>query len=635
MKTTVFPSATSGSFSVTPRVEQRIGHRPLRAERLSACIVTAFLDLGFLLLPGFPSRAADPSSIPRRITNTDGNPMNTSNALKDHIGPQQEGARAVPSTSNLRAEALQFRLVLPAESSEAADKLPYPHGRQVHPPEMIRVSRKVLLDGSSINQAGVEFSSNGRRQIVVQFTPAGAQAFTAIWVTNLNPRLAIVYRDQVVLSVFTIRGPLRGGKEVITDDHAPDMALTVVDCLNRAMVHTRQAWTFRYPVDSILPAFPPSPPGQVPGKPTWPSWLDLDSDHVDTHQTLEWETRAGHDWIATNGMDVVAEIIPATALYGLPIPIDLDIPVLMAFDMVLTPAPTNGWETVTAGDVVQDWQLNHTAPRRMCQIVAAPGMPNTYLFLTREGGRGILQILGLASEPGCVKIRYKLAGRTSEERPDHAPVIARGIATTGSNLGHPRASVLYDPLASTNYMHLTSFPLPEHTPRNDIVVKAWDAAGAEVKVLFRGWIGISNLGGVQYIGTCLIEAATWSLPKTVEVWIRKKNYTIGFGRVRTSAEVEEEVRRVLSEGVVIWSPAEAHAGDESSAASRPDEFIGEAPDWTLSVSLIRRKGRVGYWSLATPSGGPRYPLPSGLSQLLFDEAAKSSNLFQSSEESVR
>ncbi len=107
MKTTVFPSATSGSFSVTPRVEQGIGHRPLRAYRLSASITTAFLGLGFLLLPGFPSRAADPSSVPLGISNRDGSPMeNTTDLAKDRFSPPQEPDRSGPATSNQHAEAL-------------------------------------------------------------------------------------------------------------------------------------------------------------------------------------------------------------------------------------------------------------------------------------------------------------------------------------------------------------------------------------------------------------------------------------------------------------------------------------------------------------------------------------------------
>jgi hypothetical protein len=35
-------------------------------------------------------------------------------------------------------------------------------------------------------------------------------------------------------------------------------------------------------------------------------------------------------------------------------------------------------------------------------------LPNTYLFKTREGGRGILQITGFTETPPAVKIRYKL-----------------------------------------------------------------------------------------------------------------------------------------------------------------------------------------------------------------------------------
>jgi hypothetical protein len=35
-------------------------------------------------------------------------------------------------------------------------------------------------------------------------------------------------------------------------------------------------------------------------------------------------------------------------------------------------------------------------------------LPSTYLFKTREGGRGILQITGFTENPPAVKIRYKL-----------------------------------------------------------------------------------------------------------------------------------------------------------------------------------------------------------------------------------
>jgi hypothetical protein len=36
-------------------------------------------------------------------------------------------------------------------------------------------------------------------------------------------------------------------------------------------------------------------------------------------------------------------------------------------------------------------------------------LPATYLFKTREGGAGVLQIVGFTDKPWAVKIRYKLA----------------------------------------------------------------------------------------------------------------------------------------------------------------------------------------------------------------------------------
>ena len=48
---------------------------------------------------------------------------------------------------------------------------------------------------------------------------------------------------------------------------------------------------------------------------------------------------------------------------------------------------------------------------------AMPGQTDTFFFQTREGGKGILQILGFADNPHGVKVRYKLvenAGPTTE-----------------------------------------------------------------------------------------------------------------------------------------------------------------------------------------------------------------------------
>jgi hypothetical protein len=41
-------------------------------------------------------------------------------------------------------------------------------------------------------------------------------------------------------------------------------------------------------------------------------------------------------------------------------------------------------------------------------------LPATYLFKTREGGMGVLQIVGFTNNPSGVKIRYKLVQTASK-----------------------------------------------------------------------------------------------------------------------------------------------------------------------------------------------------------------------------
>jgi len=77
-----------------------------------------------------------------------------------------------------------------------------------------------------------------------------------------------------------------------------------------------------------------------------------------------------------------------------------------------------GWEMVALPVAASAW--DHLKPMELCEALkdCQPGspvvmqgtgaLPATYLFRTREGGRGILQIIGFTDNPGGVKIRYKL-----------------------------------------------------------------------------------------------------------------------------------------------------------------------------------------------------------------------------------
>jgi hypothetical protein len=50
-----------------------------------------------------------------------------------------------------------------------------------------------------------------------------------------------------------------------------------------------------------------------------------------------------------------------------------------------------------------------------------------WFFKTRDGGQGVLQIVGFTEDPDAVKIRYKLVSSTGEER----EVLAARLAAAG------------------------------------------------------------------------------------------------------------------------------------------------------------------------------------------------------------
>lgn len=326
------------------------------------------------------------------------------------------------TTSDINsASVLQFRLVLPKDSNAPADWLPSPSW-----PYRFRLSRQVLLDDSDIARAGVDFGLSGgpmrERIIEIRFTDTGAKEFEAITATNIGHQLAIVFRGRV-LSAPVIQSIIPGGECQITGLTNAGEVNEIVDYLNRTAPPTAEAWRFSPLYERILP-LKPSPDA-------WYGLLDLDSGIIITNSSVDWVTRAGHDWIRAHGLDVV----PAESAKHLP--------GLLGIDMIIAPAPTNGCDIVTAADVIHNWAFQENEPRQMQVLAASPGQTDTFFFQTREGGKGILQILGFADNPPSVKIRYKLVQATAPGAiidPATGLPTVRGSAAIDPNTGLPVAT---------------------------------------------------------------------------------------------------------------------------------------------------------------------------------------------------
>src|SRR5690606_19090232 len=88
---------------------------------------------------------------------------------------------------------------------------------------------------------------------------------------------------------------------------------------------------------------------------------------------------------------------------------------LVGFQMKATPIASARWETISVAEVEADPSLREASAGSHIFLSAKEDLPETFLFETREGGRGVLQIVGFSEEPRGVKIRYKLIGSDVEE----------------------------------------------------------------------------------------------------------------------------------------------------------------------------------------------------------------------------
>jgi hypothetical protein len=338
-----------------------------------------------------------------------------------------EGNQSRAASVEERAAALQFRLVAAEGTTERVELLRETVKGGVVNDVLVqhRVLPDVLMDGTAVARAGIEFEASGERTIQMQLTEAGAKRFEEITASNIGRQIAIVYHERV-LSAPRIATKVRGGIIPFVSGLGAEEIHEIVDCLNRAPAPTEETWAFTTPrVPIILLAQrsqdgaralgrPPTPSPLNSPTPSTPdiqdlpgltrSYLDLDTGKMVTNESVNWKTREGHDWISSNGLDLAAAVASIRAA------------VMTGFDMVIAPlppdTPANPWGTLTAADVVQSWTLMQTEPKQTVAFGVSP--LNLFLFQTREGGRGILRIAGLAEDVGkgnVVILSYKLVER--------------------------------------------------------------------------------------------------------------------------------------------------------------------------------------------------------------------------------
>ncbi len=114
---------------------------------------------------------------------------------------------------------------------------------------------------------------------------------------------------------------------------------------------------------------------------------------------------AGEAWIRANGIDAVGcASLPAAGPQSATVAkIGLG-----GQDMLTVTTDKADWDKITPTDIESRLAQAKLEHRGRSDMMAGGELPATFLFQTREGGMGILQIVAFTEKPKAVKIRYKL-----------------------------------------------------------------------------------------------------------------------------------------------------------------------------------------------------------------------------------
>jgi|GEM_PF-771236 len=152
------------------------------------------------------------------------------------------------------------------------------------------------------------------------------------------------------------------------------------------------------PVGANIPAFGPVTERMVPvaGATAGAYFISFKSGEILTPPPSlpVHDDKAGNEWMTKNGADAVAEEL-ATG------------PRLWGYGCVFSEVENDRWETMTAPQIAD--AISGTSFKEEAAAHDPKALPSTFLFKTREGVSGILQITGFGENPRSVKIRYKVA----------------------------------------------------------------------------------------------------------------------------------------------------------------------------------------------------------------------------------
>lgn len=121
-------------------------------------------------------------------------------------------------------------------------------------------------------------------------------------------------------------------------------------------------------------------------------------------------------WAVKNGVDAFCETVE-------------EVQGLVGLNMIVVPLNKERWNSITPDAILS--QLEVGMPGTPAVMSGRGDLPATFLFQTREGGKGVLQIVGFQEESKGVKIRYKLLDATTKTKGENGDAQSQNFIVEG------------------------------------------------------------------------------------------------------------------------------------------------------------------------------------------------------------
>jgi hypothetical protein len=244
----------------------------------------------------------------------------------------------------------------------------------------------VAVPGASPHQYAIEISLNEK----------ASERLALATRENIGLRMACMYQEMVYAAPI-LNGPVGDGKLVVGGKFSKDVAESIVSEIRAANALDTEAPFMQASTTPIL-----GPEVEVTVRHSGENcMIDFDTGKLFTPPNFNG-TEDAFAWCAKNGIDAGGGNQP-------------EVRGLIGMDIVLNPEANTIWEAAATNGALNHDAFKYGKPGNPVYLSAKGELPATWTFKTREGGLGIVQILGFEDEePRGVKIRYRMMERDSK-----------------------------------------------------------------------------------------------------------------------------------------------------------------------------------------------------------------------------